>query len=117
MFTKRPIFSAKKCIEILRRRLKSVLLEYYKNVKVSFLVKAEAQFTPVKMASDPNAKNGTPNFADLLAALQQRQNVAAQLKPQQSLLDPLLSSNTVILPVAYHQGTDPGLIQVGIKQI
>lgn len=62
------------------------------------------------MASDQN-KNGTANFMELLAALQQRQNAATQLKPTQSLLDPTLS-NTVILPVAYHQSNDQGLIQV-----
>lgn len=74
--------------------------------------------TPTPQNSEQSAS--VANLAELLAAIQQReqlrQNVLRQNATRmQSLLDPNglgATSNTIILPVAYHQAVDPALIQV-----
>jgi hypothetical protein len=75
--------------------------------------------TPTPQNSEQSAS--VANLAELLAVLQQReqlrQNAALRQNAtrMQSLLDPNglgASSNTIILPVAFHQAADPALIQI-----
>jgi hypothetical protein len=77
--------------------------------------------TPTPQNSEPSAS--VVNLAELLAALQQREQMRqnAVLRQNatrmQTLLDPNglgTGGNTIILPVAYHQETDPALIQVSV---